>query len=112
MAAKAEGLPGRSDLPGGGSLGALGDRRLPTDHQEVEWHFDVAEVEPVEGWLEHHSFGSGFVVAPESTEELTYASSDTEALRFYRAGYALRVQAARRSRASQGKAQEAGKAVR
>jgi CHAD domain-containing protein len=73
------------------SGGSSGTKRTPTDHQEVEWQFDVAEVEPVEGWLGHHSSGSGLVVAPEPTEEITDAYYDTEDWRFYRAGYALRV---------------------
>src|SRR5918998_6957485 len=78
----------------GGSSGtkrASRAKRVPTDHQEVEWQFDVAAVEPVEGWLGHHSSGSGLVVAPEPTEEITDAYYDTEDWRFYRAGYALRV---------------------
>ncbi|MGH3144986.1 MAG: CHAD domain-containing protein, partial [Rubrobacter sp.] len=66
-------------------------KRTPTDHQEIEWQFDVAEVEPVEGWLGQHSSGSGLVVSPESTEEITDTYYDTEDWRFYRAGYALRV---------------------
>jgi hypothetical protein len=109
MAAKAEDLTGRRGFSAGDPLAALGDGRLPTDHQEVVWHFAVTEVEPVEGWLEHHSSRSGSVCAPESTEELTYAYYHTEAWRFYRAGYALRGRAARRS---QDKARKAGKAVR
>jgi triphosphatase len=76
---------------GGSSGGASRTKRAPTDHQEIEWQFDVAEVEPVEGWLGHHSSGSGLVVAPEPTEEITDAYYDTEDWRFYRAGYALRV---------------------
>ncbi len=85
MAAKAEDLTGRRGFSAGDPLAALGDGRLPTDHQEVVWHFAVTEVEPVEGWLEYHSSRSGFVCAPESTEELTYTYYDTEAWRFYRA---------------------------
>jgi triphosphatase len=62
-----------------------------TDHQEVEWQFDVNELEPVEGWLGQHSSGSGIVVAPEDTVEITDTYYDTDDWRFYRAGYALRV---------------------
>ena len=62
-----------------------------TDHQEVEWQFDVDELEPVEGWLGQHSSGSGLLVAPESTLEITDTYYDTDDWRFYRAGYALRV---------------------
>jgi CHAD domain-containing protein len=75
----------------GSSGGASRAKRSPTDHQEIEWQFDVAEVEPVEGWLGHHSSGTGLVVAPEATEEITDTYYDTEDWRFYRAGYALRV---------------------
>ncbi|HEY0129234.1 MAG TPA: CYTH domain-containing protein, partial [Rubrobacteraceae bacterium] len=66
-------------------------KRSFTDHQEIEWQFDVAEVEPVESWLGHHFSGSDLVVAPDSTEEITDTYYDTEDWRFYRAGYALRV---------------------
>jgi len=78
---------------GGRSSGSSRASRAkrPTDHQEIEWQFDVAEVEPVEGWLGQHSSGSGLAVAPESTEEITDTYYDTEDWRFYRAGYALRV---------------------
>ena len=67
-------------------------RSSATDHQEIEWQFDVGELEPVEGWLGQHSSGSsGLVVAPESTVEITDTYYDTDDWRFYRAGYALRV---------------------
>ena len=66
-------------------------RRSFTDHQEIDWQFDVAEVEPVESWLGHHFSGSDLVVAPDSTEAITDTYYDTEDWRFYRAGYALRV---------------------
>ena len=66
-------------------------KRATTDHQEIEWQFDIAEVEPVEGWLRQHSSGTGLVVALESNEEITDTYYDTEDWRFYRAGYALRV---------------------
>ncbi|HEX2742523.1 MAG TPA: CYTH domain-containing protein, partial [Rubrobacter sp.] len=60
-----------------------------TDHQELEWQFDVDDLEPVEGWLGQHSSGSG--VVPEDTVEITDTYYDTDDWRFYRAGYALRV---------------------
>src|ERR671910_2091376 len=63
-----------------------------TDHQEIEWQFDVSELEPVEGWLDKHNSGSsGLLIAPESTVEITDTYYDTDDWRFYRAGYALRV---------------------
>jgi triphosphatase len=64
----------------------------PTDHQEIEWQFDAAELEPVEAWLGQHSSGSsGLIVAPESTVKITDTYYDSDDWRFYRAGYALRV---------------------
>ncbi len=74
-----------------GSRPAAKAKRSPTDHQEIEWQFDVAEVEPIEDWLGQHSSGSGLVVDPGSTEEITDTYYDTGDWRFYRAGYALRV---------------------
>jgi triphosphatase len=63
-----------------------------TDHQEIEWQFDVGDLESVEGWLDQHNAGSsGIVVAPEPTVEITDTYYDTGDWRFYRAGYALRV---------------------
>ena len=63
-----------------------------TDHQEIEWQFDVDEFDSVEGWLNGHSSGSsGLVVTPESTVEITDTYYDTDDWRFYQAGYALRV---------------------
>ena len=68
-------------------------RCLPTDHQEIEWQFDVAEVEPVEDWLRHRS-GFGLAVAPEPTEEISDVYYESEDWRLHRAGYALRVRKA------------------
>jgi triphosphatase len=59
------------------------------DHQEIEWQFDAADLEPVESWLEEHAFGLD-VVSGE-TKELTDTYYDTEDWRLYRGGYALRV---------------------
>src|SRR5215204_5568518 len=67
-------------------------KRSATDHQEIEWQFDVDDLESVEGWLGQHSSGSsGLLVSPESTVEITDTYHDTDDWRFYRAGYALRV---------------------
>ena len=82
----------RTKKSGGKSSGGTSRaRRAPTDHQEVEWQFDAAELEPVGGWLKQHSSGSGLAVEPESDEKITDTYYDTEDWRFYRAGYALRV---------------------
>jgi inorganic triphosphatase YgiF len=63
-----------------------------TDHQEIEWQFDVDDLRPVEDWLGRYDPGtSGLVVAPETTQEITDTYYDTADWRFYRAGYALRV---------------------
>ena len=65
----------------------------PTDHEEIEWQFDVAEVEPVEGWLRRRS-RCGIVVAPEPTDEILDVYYDSEDRILHRAGYALRVRKA------------------
>jgi triphosphatase len=66
-----------------------------TDHQEIEWQFDAAELKSVEGWLDQHNSGSsGLIVASESTVKLKDTYFDTDDWRFYRAGYALRVRTA------------------
>lgn len=61
------------------------------DHQEIEWQFEAADLEPVETWLEEHPSASGLAVVPGATKELADTYYDTEDWRFYRAGYALRV---------------------
>ena len=59
------------------------------DHQEVEWQFDAADLDAVEGWLEERS--STPTAVRGKTKDLTDTYYDTEDWRFYRAGYALRV---------------------
>ena len=83
----------RRGSSGGGSTRRRSPRtRRPfKDFQEVEWQFDAAELEPVGGWLRHHSTGSGLVVEAESDEKISDTYYDAEDWRFYRAGYALRV---------------------
>jgi triphosphatase len=61
------------------------------DHQEIEWQFEAADLEPVKSWLEEHPSASGLAVVPGATRELTDTYYDTEDWRLYRAGYALRV---------------------
>ena len=80
----------RAARAGAGRVGKAG-RPSGTDVQEVEWQFDVEELERVEGWLGEHTSGSGMLVSPESAEDLVDTYYDTEDWRFYRAGYALRV---------------------
>jgi triphosphatase len=63
-----------------------------TDHREIEWQLDAADLDPVEGWLGQHPSGSsGLVVDPRPTVEITDAYYDTEDWRLYRSGYAIRV---------------------
>ncbi len=66
-------------------------REQALDHQEIEWQFEAADLEPVESWLEEHPSDSGLALIPGVTKELTDTYYDTEDWRFYRAGYALRV---------------------
>jgi triphosphatase len=61
------------------------------DHQEIEWQFDAADLEPVEIWLKEHPSTSGLTVVRGATKELTDTYYDTEDWRLYHAGYALRV---------------------
>jgi inorganic triphosphatase YgiF len=61
------------------------------DHQEIEWQFEAADLEPVESWLNEHPSASGLTVAPGATEELTDTYYDTEDWRLCHAGYALRI---------------------
>src|SRR5918998_690738 len=61
------------------------------DHQEIEWQFEAADLEPVDSWLQEHASGSGLAVVPGATKELIDIYYDTEDWRLYRAGYALRL---------------------
>ena len=85
---------GRKSSSGGSSGRTSRKRRSPVDHQEVEWQFDAAELEPVGAWLRQHSSGSGLVVEAESEEKISDTYYDAEDWRFYRAGYALRIRKA------------------
>src|ERR687890_2732852 len=66
-------------------------RPTGTDHQEVEWQFDGADLDSVEGWLEEGHEALGVFVEPGEEKELTDVYSDTADWRLYRAGYALRI---------------------
>jgi triphosphatase len=77
---------------GGGRGAKAGQKALAgTDSQEVEWHFDVDDLGPVEGWLGEVLPASGLVVSPGSADALVDGYYDTEDWRLYRAGYALRI---------------------
>jgi len=66
-------------------------QRRILDHQEVEWQFEAADLEPVESWIEEYTSASGLAVSPGETKELADTYYDTDDWRLYRAGYALRV---------------------
>lgn len=61
------------------------------DHQEIEWQFEAADLERVEGWLERHPSISGFSLVSGETRELSDTYYDTQDWRLYRAGCVLRV---------------------
>jgi inorganic triphosphatase YgiF len=64
-----------------------------TDHQEIEWQYEVPyDLEKVEEWLGSHGPRRfELIVLSGSFKELTDTYYDTEDWRLYRAGYALRV---------------------
>jgi triphosphatase len=62
-----------------------------TDHQEVEWQFDGADLERVEGWLGEGHQGLGIFAKAGEEKELTDTYYDTADWKLYRAGYALRI---------------------
>ena len=62
-----------------------------TDHQEVEWQFDGADLERVEGWLGEGHQGLGIFAEAGEEKELTDTYYDTADWKLYRAGYALRI---------------------
>src|SRR5215204_3168785 len=73
-----------------------------TDHQEVEWQLDGADLERVEGWLGEGYEGLGIFAEFGEEKELTDVHYDTADWKLYRAGYALRIrgQGPRRSEAA------------
>jgi triphosphatase len=77
-------------------------RPTGTDHQEVEWQFDDADLERVEGWLGEGHEGLGIFAEAGEEKELTDVYYDTADWKLYRAGYALRIrgQGPRRSEAA------------
>jgi len=62
-----------------------------TDHQEVEWQFEGADLERVESWLTERSEDPSITIDPGSKKKLVDTYYDTDDWRLYRAGYALRV---------------------
>src|SRR5215203_5615494 len=66
-------------------------RPTGTDHQEVEWQFDGADLERVEGWLGEGHEGLGIFAESGEEKELTDVYYDTADWKLYRAGYALRI---------------------
>src|SRR5918995_1514706 len=66
-------------------------RPTGTDHQEVEWQFDGADLERVEGWLGEGHEDLGIFVESGEEKELTDVYYDTADWKLYRAGYALRI---------------------
>ena len=62
-----------------------------TDHQEVEWQFDGADLERVEGWLGEGHEALGILAEAGEEKELTDTYYDTADWKLYRAGYALRI---------------------
>src|SRR5919199_3553759 len=66
-------------------------RSTGTDHHEVEWQFDGADLGSVEDWLGEGHEDLGIFVEPGEEKELTDVYYDTADWRLYRAGYALRI---------------------
>ena len=66
-------------------------RPTGTDHQEVEWQFDGADLDSVEGWLGESHEGLGIFVESGEEKELADVYYDTADWKLYRAGYALRI---------------------
>jgi triphosphatase len=74
-----------------GGRASRAKKSVGTDHQEVEWQFDGADLARVEAWLKEHPEGLGVVVGPDVDKELADTYHDTGDWRLYRAGYALRL---------------------
>jgi triphosphatase len=67
-----------------------------TDHQEVEWQFDSADLDSVGDWLGGGHEDLGILIKSGEEKELTDVYYDTEDWKLYRAGYALRVRKLKR----------------
>ena len=63
----------------------------PTDHPEIEWQFDVPDLEPVRAWLPGLSGNEGFTLGGPDTQALVDSYLDTSDWRVFRCGYALRI---------------------
>src|SRR5918997_3732147 len=66
-------------------------RPTGTGHQEVEWQFDGADLDSVEGWLGEDHEGLRIFIEAGEEKELTDVYYDTADWKLYRAGYALRI---------------------
>src|SRR5215212_5761619 len=77
--------------PHAGRFGRRSEEFVAKDHVEVEWQFEVTDLDLAESWLKKHSPTSDLAAIPGSTKELLDAYYDTEDWRSYRAGYSLRV---------------------
>jgi len=62
-----------------------------SDHQEIEWQFEGADLPAVERWILGCPPDSNLAISEGSTVELVDTYLDTDDWRFFRAGYALRV---------------------
>src|SRR5215212_567625 len=77
--------------PHAGRFGRRSEEFVAKDHVEVEWQFEVTDLDLAESWLKKHSPTSDLAAILDSTKELLDAYYDTEDWRSYRAGYSLRV---------------------
>jgi hypothetical protein len=77
--------------PHAGRFGRRSEEFVAKDHVEVEWQFEVTDLDLAESWLKKHSPTSDLAAIPDSTKELLDAYYDTEDWPSYRAGYSLRV---------------------
>ena len=62
-----------------------------SDHQEIEWQFNVPDLRAVERWIMERKPDPKLTITADSTLDLVDVYFDTEDWRFYRAGYALRM---------------------
>ena len=61
-----------------------------SDHQEIEWQFNVPDLGIVENWIMKRKPDPNLTITGGSTIDLVDVYFDTDDWRFYRAGYALR----------------------
>jgi triphosphatase len=68
------------------------------DPHEIEWQFDAVDLRPVVRWLDQQDETGGVRIAPAANANHVDLYLDTNDRRFHRAGYALRIRRATRSR--------------